>query len=80
MTKVEQIGTLDDLNKIKRVELHDLFFNQCKSDRYIAKMYGTTKKEVKRRRKELGLGWYMCGFRYVMGGEQYRGKVVRKNE
>ena len=46
MAKVEQIGTLDDLNKIKRVVLHDLFFNQCKSDRYIAKMYGTTKKEV----------------------------------
>lgn len=71
--RVEQTGNLDDLNKLSRVEFHKIWFIDALTDGQMAKKFGTTKQEVKRKRKELGLNWFNSAFLYLAGGSKYKG-------
>lgn len=78
--KIEQIGNLDDLNKLKRNEFHELWYIKSLTDGQIARMYNTTKKEVKRKRKELNLNWFNSAVLYIAGGPSYRGRNLWFNK
>lgn len=70
--KIEQIGTLEDLKKLKRHQFHELWYIRSLTDGQIARMYNTTRKEVKKVRKELKLNWFNSAVLYMAGGSQYR--------
>lgn len=81
--KIEQIGNLDDLKKLKRNQFHELWYIRSLTDGQIAKMYNTTKQEVKKKRKELKLNWFNSAVLYVAGGPQYRQRnlwINKKNK
>ena len=74
---IEVKYTKQDFNKITRIELYNLWWGKDwwkkpYSDRQIAELYGVTKKDVKAKRKELGLTWWKCAFLSVYGGEAYK--------
>lgn len=72
--RVEQTGTLEDLNKLTRDQFHQLWFIESYTDGMIAKKFGTTRKEVKRKRKELRLNWFNSAVLYIAGGTRYHKK------
>jgi hypothetical protein len=72
--RITQTNTLEDLNKLTRPEFHKLWFIDALTEKQIAKKFGTTKEEVRRKRKELGLNWWNCAVLYISGGPKYKGK------
>ena len=78
--KIEPVGTLDDLNKLTRPQFHELWYIRSLTDGQIAKMYNTTRQEVKRRRKELNLNWFNSAVLYMAGGTRYRNRNLWFNK
>lgn len=76
--KIRQIKTPDEFEKIKRAELHRLWFNQAMTDKQIATMYGVDKKTVRAKRKELNIKWLNSGVLSVAGRPEYKEKQTRK--
>ncbi len=74
MRKIEPTYTEEEFLKLKRTELHQIWFNEALTDGQIAKLYRTDKKTVKARRKELGLGVISCAFLSITGGPAYEDK------
>ena len=69
---IKQTHTLKDLNNLDKVQFHQLWFNEALTDRQIAKKFGATVKDVKTKRKELGLNWFNCAFLYVGNKEKFK--------
>lgn len=67
----------EDLQKLDRVEFHKIWFIDALTDRQMAKMFGVTTKEVKAKRKELGLNWFNSAVLYITGGSKYKGGNVK---
>lgn len=76
--RIEPLYTEKDLKKLNRQQFHQKWFNEALTDRQMAKLYNTTVKVVKQKRKELGLNWFNSAFLYICGGTQY--KDNRKNK
>lgn len=72
--KIEQKYTEKDFNKLTQAEFHNLWFVRAYTEKQIAKMYGVTKEQVHKKRKELKLGWFNSGMLYVAGGKSFKGK------
>ena len=64
-------------NNLTKLDLYDLWFRQSLTDKTIGKLYGVTAKEVKEKRKIMGLNWKNCIGLAFKGGEQYKleGKI-----
>lgn len=77
---MEQTHTLDDLNKLTLIEFHKYWFIDALTDKQMAEKFGTNKKEVKRRRKELGLTYLNGAMLRVAGGTKYQQKPTPKSE
>lgn len=74
---IEVKVTKQDFSEITKIELYNLWWGRDwwkkpYSDKQIAKMYGVTTKEVKKKRKELGITWSRCAFLSVYGGKAYK--------
>lgn len=69
---IEVKVTKQDFSEITKIELYNLWWKKPYSDKQIAKMYGVTAKEVKKKRKELGITWSRCAFLSVYGGKAYK--------
>jgi hypothetical protein len=74
--KVEQTKTPEEFEKLSLQKFHKLWFGYAMSNQQIADMFGVTKKDVKRKRKELGLSYFKAGMLYVYGGPKYREKTI----
>lgn len=53
--KVTQKFTPEDFEKITKVELHRLWFNEALTDKKVAILYGVTKQDVKEKRRQFKL-------------------------
>ena len=69
--KITQTNTPKDFNKLNRAQLHQIWFHDALTDGQIAKKFGVTKKDVKDKRKELGISWINGAVLALMGGKQY---------
>ena len=76
--KIDSLYSENDLLRLTRQQFHQKWFNEALTDRQMAKLYNTTVKVVKQKRKELGLNWFNSAFLYICGGTQY--KDNRKNK
>lgn len=74
--KIEQTRTPEDLQKLTLKEFHRLWFIDAMTDRQMAKMFGVTRKDVKKRRKELKLNMLRAGMLYVYGGPTFKEKTL----
>lgn len=70
--KITPQYTLEDLQKLDLQQFHKLWIQDCLTDRQIAKMYNTTKQEVKKKRKELKLNMFNGVLLSVAGGSRYK--------
>ena len=78
--KIESLYSDNDLLRLTRQQFHQKWFNEALTDRQMAKMYNTTVKIVKQKRKELGLNWWNSAFLYICGGTQYKDDRKIKNK
>jgi hypothetical protein len=74
--KVEQTKTPEDFQRLTLQQYHKLWFCYAMSDKQMADMFGVTKKDVKEKRKRLGLTLFKAGMLYVYGGPKYREKTI----
>ena len=72
MRKIVPTYTEEEFLKLKRHELHQIWFHEALTDRQIAKLYNTTKEVVKQRRKELGITVINSAMLFLTCGSLYQ--------
>lgn len=78
--RMEQRHTLDDLKHLTREEFHKYWFIDALSDKEMADIFGTTKQEVRKRRKELNLTYMNSAMLYIAGGAKFKSKATPRKE
>lgn len=69
---MKQTKQPEDFDKLDRVQLHQLWFNQALTDGQVAKMYGIDKQTVREKRKKFGLNWFSAATLWITGGPKYK--------
>ncbi|MBO5389162.1 MAG: hypothetical protein J6A59_13715 [Lachnospiraceae bacterium] len=70
--RITQTNTPEDFQKLKKHELHKLWFHDALTDKQIAKKFGITKQDVKQKRKEFNLNMLNSAMLSVAGSPLYK--------
>lgn len=63
--------TKEDFDKLSKRELYEIWYNNCKTDKQIAKMYNISRKEVKSTRKKFNMTMFKCAMLKLANKEKY---------
>lgn len=73
--KIVQLYTPKDFKRLDKVLLYDVWYRQALTDKQVAKLFGVTPADVKKKREETGLRWLNSAIASISGGATFTSRT-----